>query len=87
MQIMICVLIICYLIYTLLFLQDYKMISMIQIIHLFSVMFDINWFFFGIENFKVTVTRSTILKVLSMILIFIFVKDKNDIWIYTYIVW
>lgn len=77
--------IISYIAYLLLFNIKYKTIATIQIIHLISNTFDINWFFFGIEKFKITVTRSTIIKILSLILIFTLVKNQNDIWIYTII--
>ena len=77
--------IILYFAYLVLFNHKYMDIAMIQIIYLISCMFDINWFFFGLEKFKITVTRSTILKLLSLILIFIFVKTKNDLWLYTLI--
>ena len=80
------IMIICYLIFILLFNFDYKYIAIIQIINIISVLFDINWFFFGLEKFKITVTRSTILKLLSVILIFMFVKSSNDLWIYTIII-
>lgn len=77
--------IICYLIYICLFLNQYKLIAIVQIIYLFSTMFDINWFFFGLEKFKLTVSRSILIKIISLILIFIFVNDNNDVWIYTLI--
>lgn len=74
-----------YLFYTIFFDIQYKDISIMQSLYIISCMFDINWFFFGIEKFKLTITRSTILRFLSLILIFIFVRDSNDIWIYTLI--
>ena len=40
---------------------------------------DISWFFQGIEEFKKTVIRNTIVKVVSVICIFIFVKNSNDL--------
>jgi Membrane protein involved in the export of O-antigen and teichoic acid len=43
---------------------------------------DINWFFFGIEKFKITVTRNFILKILTVICVFLFVKAPNDLWKY-----
>lgn len=58
-------------------------IMLIQSIFLISVLFDINWFFFGIEKFKITISRNIIIKVMSLILIFVFVKDSNDLWKYT----
>ena len=74
-----------YLIYVLVFCSQYKQIAFIQIIYVISSMFDINWFFFGIEKFKLTITRNTIIKLLSLVLIFVFVKTPNDVWIYTLI--
>lgn len=43
---------------------------------------DISWFFQGLEEFKKTVGRNLIIKTISVILIFIFVKTKNDLNIY-----
>ena len=65
--------------------KEYKDITVIQTIYIVSCVFDINWFFFGIEKFKLTVTRNTIIKLISMCLIFILVKNKSDVWIYTLI--
>lgn len=76
---------ICYLIYIFTFENSYKMIAIIQIIYIISEMFNINWFFFGLEKFKITISRNIILKILSFILIFIFVKNENDVWKYTLI--
>lgn len=74
-----------YYLYLLFFKTDYKEIALIQSINIISCLFDINWFFFGIEKFKLTVTRNTIIKTLSLLLIFLFVKNKNDVWVYTLI--
>lgn len=70
-----------YLLYVLFIAENQKM-ALIQIIYLISVILDINWFFFGIEQFKLTVTRNTIVKIISVICIFIFVKKSSDIYIY-----
>ena len=50
-----------------------------------SCCFDINWFFFGLEKFKITVTRNIVIKIISLVFIFIFVKASNDLWKYTLI--
>lgn len=47
-----------------------------------SSIFDINWFFFGIENFKFTVIRNVIIKILTTVSIFVFVKEASDVVIY-----
>lgn len=62
-----------------------KTIMLIQLLFLISCAFDINWLFFGLEKFKITISRNLIIKILSLILIFIFVKNKSDLWIYTLI--
>lgn len=73
-----------YLIYIIYFSSN-KTMAIIQLIYLLSVTLDINWFFFGLEQFKLTVTRNTIIKIITMILIFTFVNNKNDIYIYAII--
>lgn len=40
---------------------------------------DINWFFFGLEKFKLTVTRNTMIKLLTVASILLFVKKPEDI--------
>lgn len=80
------IMVIIYIIYLLFFLKNNnKVIFLIQLIYVISALFDINWFFFGIEQFKLTVTRNTIIKLLSVFSIFIFVKEKGDLWIYALI--
>lgn len=71
--------------YTFILFSNYnhKGILIIQSIFLISCAFDINWFFFGMEEFKITISRNVIIKVLSLILIFLLVKGKNDLWLYT----
>lgn len=60
-------------------------IAYFQILYVVSSIFDISWFYFGIENFKITVIRSILVKVITTISIFTFVKSKNDLWLYTMI--
>lgn len=57
----------------------------IMLLYIISVGFDVNWFFFGIEKFKITVIRNSIIKIVSAILIFTLVNDKEDIYIYSII--
>ena len=46
---------------------------------------DINWFFYGLEKFKITVMRNVVIKFILMILIFVFVKNKNSLVLYTFL--
>lgn len=63
--------------------KEDKIMYILQFGYILSSFFDINWFFFGLEEFKITVTRNTLIKILSFISLFIFVKTKEDIYIYT----
>ena len=74
-----------YFVYCFTLTKEYRVIFLLQGFYVVSTVFDINWFFFGIEKFKITVTRSTVIKILSVVAIFIFVKTKNDLEIYTFI--
>ncbi|WP_203649323.1 flippase [Secundilactobacillus yichangensis] len=47
---------------------------------------DISWLFMGLENFKVTVLRNFVVKFFSVILIFAFVRTKEDIFNYILII-
>ena len=56
-----------------------------QGINIIASMADISWLFMGLEQFKKTVVRNTIVKLVSLASIFIFVKSSNDTVIYTLI--
>ncbi len=67
------------------FKTDNKLIFIIQNAFLISAIIDINWLFFGLEKFRITISRNIIIKILSIALIFMLVKTVNDLWIYTLI--
>lgn len=68
---------------TILFLPEgRKLIALLQGIWLLSTLFDINWFFFGCEQFKLTVTRNIIVKIITVICIIIFIRKPNDLALY-----
>ena len=79
------IMIILYIIVSGIYQYEYKSIMLIQLIYLISCVFDINWFFFGLEKFKITISRNIIIKLLSLILIFSFVNSRNELWLYTLI--
>lgn len=60
-------------------------LSYIMIFYVLSSVFDLKWLFYGLENFRITVLRSIIIKIVYIFLIFAFVKTRNDIKIYTFI--
>ena len=51
-------------------------------IEIIANIFDISWFFQGLEEFQKIVIRNVVIKALSVIAIFLFVKTKNDLYIY-----
>lgn len=72
-----------YVVYCSLFSNN--IMSWILILYVISAVLDVNWFFFGMELFKLTVTRNAIVKIITTISIFVFVKERQDIYIYALI--
>lgn len=62
-----------------------KTIAYIESIIVLSYVLDITWFFFGLEQFAATVTRNAIIKIATVVAIFIFVRSREDLWIYALI--
>lgn len=74
-----------YVIYLLVFPVENRPIASIQMIYLIAEMVDINWFFFGMEKFQLTVTRNALIKIISAACIFLVVKTEHDLWKYVLI--
>ncbi|MFT9004158.1 MAG: polysaccharide biosynthesis C-terminal domain-containing protein [Liquorilactobacillus hordei] len=64
------------------FQKQYQNYLLIQSVALIAGLFDISWFFMGLEDFKKTVLRNFMVKIGSAILIFTLIKDKNDLGLY-----
>ena len=64
------------------FLANEKLYAGIQFAYVLSGLFDVSWFYFGIEKFKLTVTRNIIIKILNVVCVFVFVRNANDLWKY-----
>ena len=58
---------------------EYAVYYRIWLIELIAMAFDISWFFQGMEDFKKTVVRNVIVRLASITLIFIFVKNPEDL--------
>lgn len=69
----------CYALFSSAEIRVYTIISGAYVVAAF---FDITWFFFGLEKFKLTVVRNSVIKLVSVICIFIFVRNNNDLWKY-----
>ncbi|MBT1173170.1 oligosaccharide flippase family protein [Bifidobacterium sp. MA2] len=77
--------VVAYTLFALLLFNGNKIVAYINILFVVSYLLDINWLFFGLEQFRITVIRNTIIKVATAACIFIFVKSRDDLWLYTLI--
>lgn len=64
------------------FNNNFKYYYLVLLMYVISAGFDINWLFLGLEQFKINIVRNTIIKTLSVIAIFVFVKNSDDTLIY-----
>ncbi len=64
--------------------QD-KILNIIQGIVLIGAISDISWLFIGLENFKKVAIRNTTVKIIGTSLIFIFIKNSSQVWLYALI--
>ena len=71
----------CYMLYFMMVKTD-RILVLIQGAYVLSALFDISWFYFGLEEFKITVIQSTAVKIANAICIFTLVKDADDLWKY-----
>lgn len=69
-----------YILYVLVIADNYKLIFFILAFFLISKGIDIAWFFSGMEEFRVTVMRNSIVKIITLISIFVFVHQPTDLW-------
>jgi O-antigen/teichoic acid export membrane protein len=64
------------------FAHGYREFFLIQSLLIIAGGLDVSWYFMGMEDFKKTVLRNMIIKVLSIALIFTLVKTPDDLDIY-----
>lgn len=74
-----------YIIYIFFFSKRYHLIATLQGLYILSAAVDITWFFYGMEDFKVTVIRNSVVKVLGLCAVFLLVHTQEDLWKYTLI--
>lgn len=71
---------ICYVLF--LFFVQNKLLFTISGISLLASLFDISWFYYGIEDFKLITIINLLIKILSFISILFFINSSNDLWVY-----
>jgi O-antigen/teichoic acid export membrane protein len=59
--------------------STYGNIYLIQTINIIAAMIDISWLYMGLEDFKKTVNRNLMVKIIGVICIFLFVKSYEDL--------
>ncbi len=64
------------------FYKEYSFYLWIWTIQIVGTMFNVSWFFVGIEKLKYTLSVNFVIKILSFVLTFLFVKNVDDTWIY-----
>ena len=71
--------------YIIIFDNQYALYATIEILFILSSILDINWLFFGLEEFKKTITRNTFVKLGTLALIFALIRTPDDLWKYVLI--
>ncbi len=74
-----------YIIYFLIYVKTNQIISIIFFIWILFSFLDIDWFWFGEEEFKKVSIRNIVIKLLTIIAIFALVNSKEKVWLYTLI--
>lgn len=64
---------------------EYNLIYLILSIQLLGVIVDISWFFRGLEQFKYIVVRNSIVKIVGIILLFVFIREREDLTLYIFL--
>ena len=59
--------------------ESRRLVCLLQGLWVIASGIDINWYFFGKQEFKLTVTRSIVIKILSIICIFLFAHGAEDL--------
>lgn len=61
------------------FCKRFKIYFVYQSLWIIATALDISWYFMGLEDFKRTVTKNAIVKSISIILIFLIIKNQKDL--------
>ena len=64
--------------------SQYQLIGLIQMFYIISILFDVTWFFQGMEDFGTVVLKNSLVKIANIIFIFVFVKSRSDLIIYIF---
>ena len=62
--------------------NDYRIYYLVLTLNLAAVVFDISWFYKGLEQFKYIVVQNLFFKILGIVMLFTFVREKDDLVVY-----
>lgn len=65
-----------------LFSETYTYFYLVLTMNLMAAAFDISWFFGGLEQYGMIVTRNIIVKLTGIVCLFAFIKEKEDLLLY-----
>lgn len=68
-----------YVAYICFFVKANRISAITQIIIVLGCFFDVNWYFFGVERFKLTVTRNIIIKLVTVLSVLFFVNRTTGV--------
>lgn len=69
-----------------LFFPGNTLIYFLQSFHILAVLFDISWFFMGLEDFKKVTMSHLFIQVLMFLSIVFFIRDYSDLYLYVFII-
>ena len=64
---------------------EYATALFLQIFNLLSFMLDISWFYWGMQEFRITTAVCAVFNMISIFFVFTFVKTEEDVYIYIFI--
>ena len=62
--------------------SEHALLYVVAAIEILAVAFDVTWFYQGMEDFRPIAICTAVGRLLAMVAIFVFVKDKNDLIVY-----
>lgn len=62
--------------------SKYKTLVLINSIQIVSVVVDIQFYYQGMEEFKALAIRTILIRTISIVCVFLFVRNQDDVWVY-----
>lgn len=74
-----------FVLYVFVAVKENQLIYYLYIFTIIASMFDITWFYYGVEDFKAASIRNIVVKIIGVACIMMFVKGPEDLWLYVVI--